>query len=83
MIYMYKLRKIRDEQGLTQEKLAQMAEVGQRTISDIERSNHDTTIEVLKRLAKALKVTPNDIIGWEDNINDERRIKRNDDSERC
>lgn len=69
---MYKLRELRQKQNLTLTELSKRADVSKQTISDIERSEHDTTIQMLIRLSLALGVTPNDVIGWEDIINEQK-----------
>lgn len=78
---MYKLQEIRQQKKLTQKELARMSDVSQRTISDIEQSTHDTTIQMLIRICLALKVTPNDLIGWQEIVeNEQRKNQENLDS---
>lgn len=50
------LRKLRAEQGLSQEKLAFMAEIDRSYISLLETSKFAVSVDVLEKLAKALKV---------------------------
>lgn len=57
------LRKLREQKGLTQEKLARLADVSNNTVIKIEAGkNQNPTIETLKRLAKVLDVTVDDLI---------------------
>ncbi len=50
------LRKIREEKGLTQEKLADIAGMHFTYIGQIERGRRNPSLVNLERLAKALKV---------------------------
>ena len=52
------VRGFRKHLGLTQEKLAEKADLHPTFVGDIERSNANITIDTLKKLAKALKVGP-------------------------
>ena len=73
---MYKLREIREKQGLTLVELAEKSEVSKSQISAVELGDHDLTVGNLIRLSLALETTPNDIIGWEDiKENEKRRTK--------
>jgi transcriptional regulator with XRE-family HTH domain len=57
------LRKIREQKGLTQEKLARLADVSNNTVIKIEAGkNQNPTLETLKRLAKALNISVDDLI---------------------
>ncbi len=57
------LRKLREQKGLTQEKLARLADVSNNTVIKIEAGkNQNPTLETLKRLAKALDITVDDLI---------------------
>ena len=58
-----RLRDLRAAKGLTQEQLAEIAQVRQATISDIENGNTDgVKFAVLDRLAKALDVEPGELL---------------------
>jgi len=58
------LRKLREEKGLSQEKLARLADVANNTIIKIEvGKNQNPTLVTLKKIAKALNVSVDDLIG--------------------
>ncbi|WP_076398504.1 helix-turn-helix transcriptional regulator [Rhizobium sp. RU33A] len=52
----WNLRHLRIAKGLTQESLAVDAAVDRSVISDLERSRHNVSIDLLDRLASALAV---------------------------
>ncbi|MBU1038766.1 helix-turn-helix domain-containing protein [Patescibacteria group bacterium] len=58
-----KLRKLREVKGLSQEKLARLADVALNTIVKIETGrNQNPTLDTLKKIAKALNVKVDDFI---------------------
>ncbi len=57
------LRKFREKQGLSQEKLARLADVANNTIIKIEAGkNINPTLDTLKKVAKALEVNVDELI---------------------
>ena len=57
------LRKLRGSRGLSQEKLARLADVSNNTIIKIEAGkNQNPTLDTLKKIAKALEVSVDDLI---------------------
>ena len=57
------LRKLRESKGLSQEKLARLADVANNTIIKIEvGKNQNPTLVTLKKIAKALEVSVDDLI---------------------
>jgi len=57
------IKKYRENKGLSQEKLARLANVSNNTIVNIEAGKQNNpTIETLKRIAKALNVDVSDLI---------------------
>lgn len=56
------VRKIRLEQNLSQEELADRAGVHRTYIGMIERAEKNITLENIEKIAKALKVSPKDLI---------------------
>ena len=51
------LRKLREAKGLSQEKLARLADVANNTIIKIESGKNDNpTLDTLKKIAKALEI---------------------------
>jgi len=57
------LRKLREQKGLTQEKLARLADVSNNTVIKIEAGkNENPTLDTLKKLAKVLDISVDDLI---------------------
>jgi len=57
------LRKLRETKELSQEKLARLADVANNTIIKIEAGkNQNPTLDTLKKIAKALEVSVDDLI---------------------
>lgn len=57
------IKKYRDKLGISQDKLSKLAGVTLHTIAKIETgSTPDPRIETVKKIAKALKITLNDLI---------------------
>lgn len=57
------VKKFREKMGLSQEKLARLADVSNNTIINIEAGKQDNpTIETLKKIAKALEIGVDDLI---------------------
>ena len=57
------LRKLREAKGLSQEKLARLADVANNTIIKIESGkNQNPTLDTLKKISKALEVSVDDLI---------------------
>jgi len=57
------LRKLRKEKGLSQEKLAKLADVANNTIIKIETGkNQNPTLDTLKKIAKALEISVDELI---------------------
>ena len=51
-----KLKRLRDDQGMTQEALAKMVHVSRGYLSRLEMGRHDPPLSLLRRLAKVLRV---------------------------
>ena len=56
------MRRVRHDQGMTQEELAARAELSMRYVGSVERGRVSASVTVLGRLAKALNVDPCDLI---------------------
>ncbi len=56
------LKRLRQERGLSQEDLADRADIDRTYISSLERSVYAAGIDVVDRLAKALGVTAADLL---------------------
>jgi len=57
-----KIRKLRLEKKLSQEKLAHLAELDRTYIPSIEKGERNVSIAVIEKLALALKVSPKDLL---------------------
>ena len=58
-----KVKQFREKLGLSQEKLARLSDVSNNTIINIEAGKQDNpTIDTLKKVAKALDVSVEDLI---------------------
>jgi len=57
-----RVRELRLERGLTQEKLANRAGMHFTAIGHIERASRSSTLETILKLARALEVQPKDLI---------------------
>lgn len=56
------LKQIREEKGMTQEKLAELAEVDRTYIYRLETGKRSPSLNIIFRLADALKVQPGHLI---------------------
>ncbi|HBB56472.1 TPA: DNA-binding protein [Patescibacteria group bacterium] len=57
------IKRLREVKGLSQEKLARLADVANNTLIKMETGeNKNPTLETLKRVAKALEVSVDDLI---------------------
>ncbi|MGH8227056.1 MAG: helix-turn-helix domain-containing protein [Steroidobacteraceae bacterium] len=56
------LRRLRAEQGISQEQLADLAGLHRTYVSSVERAERNVSIDNIERLAKALKVATADLI---------------------
>jgi transcriptional regulator with XRE-family HTH domain len=52
------LKRLRQERGLTQEELADLAGLNRNYVGMIERQENAATVDTLEELAKALQVEP-------------------------
>ena len=56
------VKRIRNERGLTQQTLADRAKIHRVYLAQIEGANRAPSLEMLDRLAKALKVKPGELL---------------------
>lgn len=56
------VRRLREEAGLSQEKLALEADLDRTYVSGVERGVRNPTVTVLARIAKALKTDPDKLL---------------------
>lgn len=57
-----RLREIREERGLSQERLAELANLHRNTIGSLERGEENVSLLAIAALAKVLHVKPADLI---------------------
>ncbi len=63
MIESSKIKRIREKMGLSQEKLARLADVSNNTIINIEAGKQQNpTVDTIKKIAEALNVSVEDLI---------------------
>jgi len=58
-----KIRVCRLKEGLTQEKLAEKADLHHNFIGEVERGNMDVSLGSLIKIAKALRIKVRDLVG--------------------
>ena len=58
----FNIRKIREEKGLSQEKLAALADLHRAYVGQIERGEKNIGLKNLEKIAKALKVNIKDLL---------------------
>ena len=58
------LRELRTSKGLTQEALADLANVDYTQVNDIENGRINTTIATVSQLAKGLKIHPKELFDF-------------------
>lgn len=56
------LRRAREQAGLTQEQVAERSGVHSTEVSRIERGKRDPQVSTVERLAKAVEVSPSDLL---------------------
>ena len=57
------LKKLREKKGLSQDRLAKLADVANNTIIKIEQGeNENQTLETLRKIAKALEISVDELI---------------------
>ena len=59
-----KIKELRSRKGYSQDDLAEYSQLSLRTIQRIENGETEPRGDTLKRLAKALNVTPDEMIDW-------------------
>jgi len=56
------IRRVRQEQGMSQEKLALIAEVDRSYVGRVERGDNNVAVLTLKRLTDALEITMTELM---------------------
>lgn len=64
-----KLKEIRKEKGLSQNKVYELTGISQNYISNLENGKHEATESVIIQLCKGLLIDPNILLGWDELIN--------------
>ncbi|MBQ7173881.1 MAG: helix-turn-helix transcriptional regulator [Lachnospiraceae bacterium] len=70
-----KMLAIRKKAGLTQNEVAELAGLSDRTYADIERGTVNMRIETVLRICKALQITPDSVLTEENVLLDERQAE--------
>lgn len=61
-----RLKSLREERGLTQKMLEELAGIAPTTIGVLESGKHGTTLTLVENLATVLDVSPAYLAGWSD-----------------
>ncbi|MES2796921.1 MAG: helix-turn-helix transcriptional regulator [Bacteroidota bacterium] len=56
-----KIKEIRKSKGLSQEKLANLAEIDRTYLPTVEKGERNVSIEILEKLSKALEINIKDL----------------------
>ena len=64
-VFAANLRNLRQTRGISQERLAELAGLHRTYISSVERGARNISIDNIARLAKALDVSPDKLLGGE------------------
>lgn len=57
-----KIRTLRKERGLTQEKLAELAKVDPKSVIEIESGKRNPTLKTLSKISSSLKISVEDLL---------------------
>ena len=68
-----RVAKLRNDKGISQEKLAELADISPRMLSCIETGANFTQSETIENIAKALDITVQDLLRF-DNPEDEAKL---------
>lgn len=71
-----KIKRLRKQKDLTQKELAEMCGYKSlTTINKIELGINSVPLSVIEKLAFSLEVTPAYLMGWEDNLGQDKKIE--------
>lgn len=74
-----RIRKLREDKGLTQEELAKLLNTKRQTISKYEKSVvTNIPSDRIEAMADILETTPQYILGWEESEEEAQNIKKSD-----
>jgi len=71
-----RVRELRTKRGLTQERLAELADMDVKYLGSIERGTENPTVGTLHKLADALSVKIHQLLSFEHNIQGEKLLRR-------
>ena len=71
-----RVRELRTKRGLTQERLAEMADMDVKYLGSIERGTENPTVGTLEKLAQALSVKLHQLLTVEHKIQSEKLLRR-------
>ena len=71
-----RMRYLRKKRGLTQERLAEIANVDVKYMGNIERGRENPTIGVLEKIASALVVKIHQLLDFEHEVRGKRLLRR-------
>ncbi len=71
-----RIRDLRKGRGLTIERLAEIAHVGEKYLGDIERGKENPTVATLDKLSRALGVAVHQILNYEHELAGEKNFRR-------
>lgn len=63
-----RLQQIRKEKNISLRKLSNISSISQSYLSELERGKYEATESKIIRLSLALGTTPNDLLGWNELI---------------
>lgn len=69
-----RIKELRKMENLSQEKLSELADIAQNSLSNIETGEHFLTAETLEKLTVALKINASDLFDFE-HIQDNKYMK--------
>ena len=61
-IFRENVKYYRVQKGLSQEKLAELADISVNYIGEIERTNRKVTIDTIEKVSKGLEISPADLL---------------------
>lgn len=70
-----RIRHLREEQGLTRERLAEMADISVQFLADIEKGRKNMSVTTLRNLAAALFVTTDFIVNGTKHETDDELVE--------
>ena len=71
-----RIRELRKARGLTIERLAEIAHIGEKYLGDIERGKENPTVATLEKLARALGLRVHQILNNEHVLAGEKNLRR-------